>query len=108
MQLFMAPHGEPRRHPSFKHGRPGDEPWAHMLVQEPLALVKSGGIYRQERVVDADMLESADVVYLGGRTYEVSDEEVLDLMAAGYGEWVRPPIQSGYGAGFYGAGRYGG
>lgn len=46
--------------------------------------------------------------YLGGRTYEVSDLEAADLIAAGYGAYVvHVPNGLGYGAGIYGKGAYG-
>ncbi len=32
----------------------------------------------------SDDLDAADVVYLGGHVYEVSEDEAADLVAAGY------------------------
>lgn len=47
---------------------------------------KVGGAYVEAREPYLDDLLAADVVYLGGHFYEVSDAEAAALTAAGYGD----------------------
>lgn len=47
---------------------------------------KVGDTYIQGTEVYSDDQNSADVLYLGGHTYEVSDDEAAALTAAGYGD----------------------
>ena len=46
---------------------------------------KVDGVYVQSTETYTDDLLAADVVYQGGHSYEVSDEEAAALTSAGYG-----------------------
>ena len=48
---------------------------------------QTGG-YRQVVVMDAEEATAAREVYLGGRTYKITAQNVTDLTAAGYGAYV--------------------
>lgn len=66
---------------------------------------KEDGVYRQVRgEYPPEDVDNADVVYLGGHEYEITDEEAADLTAAGYAVYIS---YAGYGSGLYGAGFYG-
>lgn len=71
-------------------------------------LKDTGGFYRQVENPSDEEISNARVAYLGGREYRVSDAEALDLIAAGYGQWLVSPATAGYGVGGYGEGVYGG
>lgn len=68
-------------------------------------VLKEDGVYRQ---VVGDVLpeeiDAADMVYLGGHEYVVDENEAAELIAAGYGIYIK---YSGFGSGFYGMGYYG-
>lgn len=49
-----------------------------------ITVLKNGSTYSEIRYPTTDELESADVVYLGGYIYTVSNEEAASLQAAGY------------------------
>lgn len=91
------------RHPLF--GR--------MSLHRGVSLLRNGGIYRQVRNPGDEQIAAAEVAYVGGHVYEVSDEEAGRLREAGYGEWLalkptRPGPGAPYGTGAYGEGPYGG
>lgn len=87
----------------------GTDPlWSRFHFQVGQAVLKKDGFYTASEVVTDEDFAAADVAYLGGHTYLVSDTEAAALQAAGYGAWVSiPPVGSGYGVGKYGAGAYG-
>ena len=53
-----------------------------------ITVLKQDGFYRQVREADGDEIGAADIAYLGGHEYPVSDQEALELQAAGYGAYV--------------------
>lgn len=70
-----------------------------------ITVFKEDGIYREVRGdVLPEEIDSADVTYLGGHEYEITEEEATELIAAGYGIYI---TYSGYGSGYYGMGHYG-
>lgn len=49
------------------------------------AVIKTGATYREvNAAVSQEVFDEADAVYLGGHTYQVSDDEAALLIAAGY------------------------
>lgn len=61
-------------------------------VPRGISVLKTNGVYSQVMYPTQDQLTAATVVYLGGHTYEISDAENADLVAAGYAAY----ISSGY------------
>lgn len=55
---------------------------------------KVGDTYVQTTEAYSEDLTSADVLYMGGHTYVVSDDEAADLIAAGYGDNVASALLS--------------
>lgn len=51
---------------------------------------KVDGSYVQSTETYSDDQNSADVLYLGGHVYEVSDDEAAALTSAGYGDNLEP------------------
>lgn len=73
-------------------------------------LKEQDGLYKQVVDPEAERVDVALIAFLGGHVYLVEEDVALELVEAGYGEWVRPPgggVLRGYGSGKYGAGRYG-
>lgn len=64
--------------------------------------------FRQVEQPTNEDIAGAHTVYLGGYTYELSESEALELIDAGYGDWVVGLPAVPYGAGLYGAGPFGG
>lgn len=54
------------------------------------SVLKFGTSYRRYRYVSAEDVEAADVAYIGGRSYLVSDSEADALREAGYGSGLFP------------------
>lgn len=73
------------------HG-PDEHPlWYRLSSDGPRSLVLRGGSYViTEYPSEADLQTEA---YLGGRVYTVSRQKALQLAAAGYGDWLTPPLQ---------------
>lgn len=94
-----------------------DPLWSRFHFQVGQAVLKKDGFYTASEVVTDEDFAAADIGYLGGHSYLVSDSEAADLQAAGYSQWVRlyvpdvtPPTNDDppeYGAGSYGTGTYG-
>lgn len=95
--------------------------FGRLTLNRGMSLVKTGGYYRQVSNPSDEDVAAAEVFYLGGHVYTVSDTAAADLRAAGYGEWLSPVVgpnppdpgggteTSGlYGEDEYGAGAYGG
>lgn len=100
MPLFMPP--------TIERPLGTDRLWSHFHFNVGQALLKKDGFYTLAEVVTDEDFAAADIGYLGGHVYEVSDSEARDLADAGYGDWLSvPPAVSGYGSGAYGAGSYG-
>jgi hypothetical protein len=80
--------------------------YRHVPYSMGTTVLKENGIYRQIGGADIpEDIDNADVAYLGGHEYVISQEEALDLEAAGYGEYINSI--GGYGLGLYGVGLYG-
>ncbi|MGZ4519165.1 MAG: hypothetical protein ACXVGA_00945 [Mycobacteriaceae bacterium] len=62
----------------------GDRLFSRLTYPVGYAVLKTNGFYTLVRNPDAESIASADVAYLGGHTYLVSDQEAADLTAAGY------------------------
>lgn len=52
------------------------------------SVVRIGGVYQTLDYPDQDLLALASEVYLGGHIYPLTDAQVTDLTAAGYGEFI--------------------
>lgn len=86
--------------------RRGSHPlFGRLGVRQGVSVLKEGGFYRQLLDPSAEEVSGADIAYLGGRVYRVSDAEASDLAEAGYDEFLR--AAGVYGRGAYGAGLYG-
>jgi hypothetical protein len=89
--------------------------WDRMYLDRGLSILRFGASYQQIDNPSTDEMESADALFIGGRTYLIDEDEADLLIGAGYGHWVNnnpeDPIEeidfSQYGAGAYGAGPYG-
>lgn len=57
------------------------------LVQG-VSLLRENGLYRQVEAPTDEEVSAAEVVYLGGRVYHITDAEMYDLSNAGYGQWI--------------------
>lgn len=53
-----------------------------------VSVVKYGSEYEMVYTPSIDTWDTADEVYLGGRVYEISDEEAALLTAAGFGQYL--------------------
>lgn len=71
-----------------------------------VSILKFGSTYKAIQFPDDGVCTSADAVYLGGHTYDVSVDEANRLILAGYGEGLGG-ASDGFGAGGYGEGEYG-
>lgn len=89
--------------------------WDRMYLDRGLSILRFGTSYQQIDNPSTDQMESADALFVGGRTYLIDEEEAALLRAAGYGHWIgddpTTPIDevdlTQYGAGVYGSGPYG-
>ena len=80
--------------------------WGRMRINRGVSLLKKDGLYRQVEYPTAEETAEADIYYIGGHVYTVTDAEILELINAGYGEFV--VWQQFYGTEIYGLGPYGG
>ena len=53
-----------------------------------VTVLKQDGFYRQVREPEGEAIDTADIAYLGGRDYPVTEQEALELQAAGYGSFL--------------------
>lgn len=89
--------------------------WARMHIDVGRSVLRFGSSWRLIDEPSAEDIETADVAFIGGRIYAISDAQAASLQAAGYGHWVTddtgvhlPEIDySLYGVGEYGTGPYG-
>ncbi len=100
--------------PTLRVGYAGQMPatgvglWRRLKIDVGQTVIKKDGFYSLLTNPDSDVWENADVAYLGGYTYIVSDAEAAALTAAGYGSGLIIIAASpNYGAGAYGTGPYG-
>lgn len=76
--------------PTYRFRGSTDSLFGRRWVDVGQTVLKFGTSYRLYRYVSAEDVEAADVAYLGGRTYLVSDTEGAALIAAGYGSNLVP------------------
>lgn len=53
-----------------------------------VTVIREGDSFREKRNPRQTELDEATSYWLGGRSYEVSDEEAAALTAAGYGDYL--------------------
>lgn len=100
MTRLFTPPGRIERH--------GTHPlFGRLTLTRGVSLLKVGGLYRQVIDPSDEEIVAADIAYIGGHVYAVSNTEAAALIAAGYGEWVTNPNARGYGAGKFGVGQFG-
>lgn len=58
--------------------------WGRINYEEGTTVLKTGASYRQVQNPSAEECNAADICYLGGHTYWVTDTEAAALNAAGY------------------------
>lgn len=68
-----------------------DRLWSRFKTDRSLSVLKNGSSYVEVDTPDAEDVESAGAVYLGGRSYVVSYTEALALTAAGFGAGISIP-----------------
>ena len=66
----------------------GDRLWGRAYLERGVSVLRFGSSYQQISEPESDVIDAADAVFIGGRTYAVSNEEADLLTAAGYGSWV--------------------
>ena len=62
--------------------------FGRLRIDRGISLLKTGSTYTQAQGPSDAQMEAADVTYLGGYSYTISDGEAAALTAAGYGDWV--------------------
>lgn len=83
-----------------------------------LTLLQNGGIYSEVDGPSDEQISMAEVTYLGGHTYLVTNDEAARLTTAGYGAFLEiapdpdtPPDEGGdpdgFGEGGFGQGGFG-
>lgn len=53
-----------------------------------VTVLKNDGAYTQVSDPDPEDITAADAAYIGGRIYEISEDEADDLTEAGYGDYI--------------------
>lgn len=89
--------------------------WARTYLDLGVSVLRFGDSYQQIPYPSSEQIESADAVFIGGRTYAIDFNEAVRLVQAGYGQYVTSDIDSpvpvgdftAYGVGAYGTGPYG-
>lgn len=66
----------------------GDDLWDRAHLTVGITLLKNGSSYTQEENPADEDVAAADVAYLGGHTYTISDAEASALTEAGYGAYI--------------------
>lgn len=59
--------------------------WGRYKLSRGVTLLVSGATVIEAQYPNQEDLPSYDYVYLGGRSYQISDNEAATLIAAGYG-----------------------
>ena len=62
--------------------------WQFYRLERGITVFRIDGNYYETQSVSQEEMDMADVVYLGGHEYEVSDEEADNLIDAGYEEFL--------------------
>lgn len=89
--------------------------WDRMYLHRGQTIIRFGSSYQQIDNPSTDQMDTADALFIGGRTYAISETEADLLRTAGYGHWVNDTPDevidevdfSQYGTGPYGSGPYG-
>jgi len=75
--------------------------WGHFEShQEGIWVVLDGDTFREFDALYGDDMALYDRVYQGGRVYELTDQEALDLIEAGYEVGMSSGFSSGFSGGF--------
>lgn len=95
--LFIEPrvgHGRRRFRPPHKmlHYRTGDPLMDRIGYPTGSAVLLINGFYIQVDYPDDEQIAAADAVYLGGRDYYPTDEEITALTNAGYGAFIEQEV----------------
>jgi hypothetical protein len=53
-----------------------------------ITILKVNGKYREERYPLSSDVKNAEIAYVGGHVYTVTNSEAADLTAAGYGDYL--------------------
>lgn len=64
--------------------------WKKLLLQRSTSILKNGSFYTEIDYPSAEQVDAADITYLGGRIYTVTQTEADALTAAGYGAGLTP------------------
>ena len=62
--------------------------WQFYGLERGISVVKTGDGYYETQSVSQEEMDAAEMVYLGGSEYVVSDQEAAELTAAGYSEFL--------------------
>ena len=62
--------------------------WQFYGLERGITVLKTGDGFYETQDPSQEELDDAEVYYLGGHDYVVSDEEAADLTAAGYSEFL--------------------
>lgn len=63
---------------------------ARMTIRRGITVLKESGVYRQVRYPSQEESEAADICYIGGTEHYIEGDEITDLTAAGYGDYLTP------------------
>lgn len=89
----------------------GGRLFGRMRLSVGQTLLKKDGFYTLVYDPSGEDVDAADIAYLGGHEYLVSDVEAADLRTAGYSANLKAIATEGgpttYGSGAYGVGNYG-
>lgn len=61
---------------------------ARIAYPTGMTVLKKDGFYQQVSLPEDEQIASADIAYLGGRDYTITQGEYDDLVAAGYGSYL--------------------
>lgn len=93
--------------PTVEEGPAGPGPlFNRYRISRGITVLKEAGVYRQVRYPSQAECSAADVVYLGGHEYPITQAEAVALTAAGYGAYVTPHTNT-YDAAIYDSAVYG-
>jgi hypothetical protein len=70
--------------PTYNYPAGRDLLFSKIHYRPGYSVVKKDGVYTQARMVPASLLDGADIIYLGGRTYTIPESEYDALLAAGF------------------------
>lgn len=77
------------RTPTVKEGPTGFSRLDQFYTYDKgVSVLKINGVYIEKRYPISNELAEADVAYVGGHVYTVTDDEAADLTAAGYADYL--------------------